>query len=120
MPNHTVQFTVSLAIHEGKHDAFEAIAQTMSTRTQQEPAALAYEFYLSLDRTQCRLVERYADADAVLAHMTGPVVQEFVPKMLEVSTLTGFEVYGDPGPEAAKILAAVGAQIYSSWRGFSR
>jgi quinol monooxygenase YgiN len=120
MTNQTVQFIVSLAIHEGKHDGFAALAQAMSARTEQEPGALAYEFFLSPDRKQCRLVERYVDANAVLAHMTGPVVQQLVPKMLEVSDLTGFEVFGDPGSDAGKILGAVGAQIYGAWQGFSR
>ncbi len=120
MPNSNIQFIVSLSIQEGKADTFEALAKSMSSHTEQEPGALAYEFFLSPDRTQCRLAERYADANAVLAHITGPVVQQLVPKMLEVSDLTGFEVYGDPGPDAAKILAAVGAQIYARWRGFSR
>lgn len=120
MPNTTVQFLVSLAIQEGKFEAFESLAQNMSSHTEQEPGASTYEFFLSPDRKQCRLVERYANVDAVLTHITGPVVQQLVPKMLEVSDLTGFEVFGDPGPDASKILAAVGAQIYARWRGFSR
>ena len=60
------------------------------------------------------------DADAVLAHMTGPVVQEFVPKMREVSRLTGFEVYAEPEPEAKAILAGWGAQVFEPGPGFSR
>ena len=120
MRNTTIQFVVSLTIQEGKFEAFESLAHNMCSHTEQEPGALAYEFFLSPDRKQCRLVERYANAEAVLTHMTGPVVQQLVPKMLEVSDLIGFEVYGDPGPDAAKILAAVGAQIYAGWRGFSR
>ena len=52
-----------------------------------------------------------------------PGVQQaftLVPKILEVSTITGFEVYGDPGPKAGEMLAAVGAEIFEHWHGISR
>jgi len=75
---------------------------------------------LSGDRKHCRLVENYNDADAVLAHMTGAVVRELVPKLLEVSSLKRFEVYGDPGPKAAEALAGVGAEIFQFWEGLGR
>ena len=120
MTKNKVRFTVSLAINDDKFDAFESIARTMVERTQVEPGALAYEFCLSDDRNRCRLIEEYVDADAVLAHMTGQVVQEFVPKMLEVSKLTGFEVYGNPGAKAGAMLKGMGAEIFEPGPGFSR
>jgi hypothetical protein len=43
--------------------------------------------------------------------MTGSVVQVYIPKMLEVSSINRFEVYGDPGPEAAHMLAKVGLKF---------
>ena len=98
MIKHTVRFTVDLTINEGKFDEFEGIAQAMIVGTQKEPGALGYDWYLSGDRRLCRILETYADADAVLAHLTGPVVQEFVPK----------------------ILAGFGVQIFELWQGLSR
>ncbi|MFZ1052978.1 MAG: antibiotic biosynthesis monooxygenase [Candidatus Sulfotelmatobacter sp.] len=120
MIKHTVRFTVYLTINEGKFDEFEGIAQAMIVGTQKEPGALGYDWYLSGDRRQCRILETYADADAVLAHVTGPVVQEFVPKILAASSISRFEVYGDPGPKAAQVLAGFGAQIFELWHGLSR
>jgi quinol monooxygenase YgiN len=110
-----VHFVVDFAIHEGKVDQFEGIAKTMIADTLKEPGALVYDFFLSADRKRCRLLETYADPNAVLAHCTGPVVQGLVPKMLETSSISGFEVYGDPGAEAEKILAGVGAEIFLLW-----
>ena len=120
MPNQTVRFTVDLAINEGQFDKFAAIAQTMIAGTQKEPGTLGYDWCLSSDRKRCRLVETYADANAVLAHIMGPVVQELVPKMRETATITGFEVYGDPGPKASEMLAHVGAEIFPIWLGLTR
>jgi quinol monooxygenase YgiN len=120
MSKHTVRFTVDLTINQNQFDAFEAIAQTMIAGTQKEPGALGYDWCLSSDRKRCRIVETYADQNAVLAHLTSPVVRELVPKLLQSSSLNRFEVYGDPGPKAAEILAGVGAEIFPLWRGLNR
>jgi hypothetical protein len=37
--------------------------------------------------------------------------------MLEVSDITRFEVYGDPGPKAAQMLVKIGAEIFDIWDG---
>lgn len=120
MDKNMVRFTVDLAINEGKFNQFESIVRAMIAGTLKEAGALGYEWFLSADRKRCRLLETYADANAVLAHCSGPVVQELVPKILETSTISGFEVYGDPGPEAAKMLAGIGAEIFPLWRGLGR
>ncbi len=120
MTKNTVYFVVDLTIHEGKFDQFESTAKAMIAGTLKEAGALGYEWFLSADRKRCRLLETYADANAVLAHMTGPVVQQLVPKILETLSISGFEVYGDPGPEAAKMLAGVGAEIFPLWYGLGR
>lgn len=119
MTKHAVYFDVHLRINEGKFNEFKSIAQAMIAATQKEPGALAYEWYLSGDQTQCRLQETYADEAAVQAHMAGIAVQEFVPKLLQVATVTGFDVYGNPGTEAAKVLMGFGAQIFERWDGLA-
>ena len=115
-----VHFLVDLTINEGKLEAFQSIALEMIARTRNEPGALEYEWHLSADRKRCRLVETYTDADAALAHMTGSVVQQLVPKMMAHTKIDRFEVCGDPGPKAAEMLAAIGAEIFPSWKGLGR
>ena len=117
MSKQMVGLVVELTIHEGKLDNLEALAQEMIAGSRKEPGTLGYEWYLSGDRQSCRLVESYSDADAVLAHFTGPVVQVMVPKLLEVASLTGFEVHGDPGAKATEMLAGFGAKIFLPWHG---
>jgi quinol monooxygenase YgiN len=90
MIKHMVRFTVDLTIKEETFNEFEGIARAMIAGSQKEPGTLGYDFFLSGDRKRCRLAETYADADAVLAHFKGPVVQELVPKLLETSSLAGF------------------------------
>jgi quinol monooxygenase YgiN len=120
MNTHTVGLNVGLAIHAGKLDAFETIAWAMAEASEKEPGTLTYDFYLTGDRTKCRLVESYVDANAVLAHFKGPAVQQLAPKLLESSNISSFEVYGDPGPEMTKMLAAFKAEIFLPRHGLSR
>ncbi len=115
-----VRFVVRLAIKAGRLAEFEALAREMAERTRQEPGALEYRFCLDADRARCRLIEAYADGAAVVAHFQGPVVRELVPRMLQVASLEGFEVFGDPGPQAAALLAGFGAQVYAPGPGFAR
>lgn len=69
---------------------------------------------------RCELLETYVDADALLAHFAGPAVQVGVPKMMATASVSGFEVYGDPGPKAKETLAKFGAEIFSYWHGLGR
>ena len=52
--------------------------------------------------------------------MEGRAVQELVPKIREVASVTGFEVYGDPGPRAAAVLSKIGAEVFQQWNGLDR
>ncbi len=112
MTKSTVCFVVALKINPGKLNAFQGIAQSMISASKKEPGTLGYDWYFSADRDRCRVLETYSNQDAVLTHLNGPAVQEGVPRILEVATVTGFEVYGDPGETAAKLLAAFGAETF--------
>jgi quinol monooxygenase YgiN len=120
MSAQTVYFKVSLSIHEGKLATFEETAKAMIAGTQKEPGALGYEWYLSGDRKSCRVLETYANADAVLAHCAGPVVGNLVPELLESANVASFEVYGDPGPQVSAMLAGFGAAFFEFRQGLGR
>ena len=120
MPSPEVRFTVSLSIPGENFAKFEALVQQMVAGTQTEAGARGYDWCLSKDRKTCKLIETYANAEAVQAHINGPVVQQLVPKLRDVATVTGFEVYGDPGPQAAELLTHIGAGIFPIWKGIKR
>src|SRR5208282_4426615 len=117
MSKQAVQFNVRLSVNDGKFEIFAGIVKSMIADTLKEPGALGYEWYLSGDRKHCHLIEDYKDANAVLAHIESPVVRKLVPKMLEVSSLKSFHVYGDPGPKATEMLEGIGAEIFQFWQG---
>ena len=115
-----VYFHLTIKIHEGKVEAFRKIVDEMTALTKEEPGALGYEWYLSADDTSCRLVETYADQAAVMAHITGTAVRDVLPQLLQVSSITSFGVYGDPGAEAGASLTAAGAEVFQQIAGIVR
>jgi quinol monooxygenase YgiN len=116
----TVRFTVELTIGEDAFGAFEEIVDAMIAGSSEEPGTVVYEFTLSDDRRRARIIEGFDGPDGVLAHMQGSVVADLVPRMLEVTTIEGFTVDGDPGPEATEILRGFGAEIFPHWKVLSR
>jgi quinol monooxygenase YgiN len=120
MATQAVHLAVEITIYEEKFDAFGGIVKEMLAVSRSEPGTLAYDWYLSGDRRRCRLMETYADANALLAHFKGPAVQQLVPKLLENSRLERFEVHGDPGPEATEMLKGFGAEVFQTWHILTR
>jgi quinol monooxygenase YgiN len=120
MAHATVWFVVDYDVDVTKFDEFDRLAKLMSEKSAEEPGTLLYKWHISADRTQCRLIESYVDGQAVIAHVTGPVIRDYVPQISAVSKVTLFEVYGDPGQEAAEVLASIGAILYKPIQGFGR
>jgi quinol monooxygenase YgiN len=114
-----VYFVVSFRISEGKLDSFKETARAMIAATQKEPGALSYEWHFSTDEKRCRLLETYADQAAAQAHIDGDAVK-LIPQLLESASVGGFEVYGDPGSQAAKALREFGAELFQHWQGLRR
>jgi len=120
MSSSPVYFVLDLTIPDGKLPEIETLVRTMIDGTTREKGALAYEWFLSADHRRCRLLETYANASAVQAHLDSAVVQQLVPKLLQLAKLERFEVYGSPDAPAAKALQGVGATIYPLWKGLQR
>lgn len=120
MSTSRIRVLVDVEIHEGKFAEFEVIAKKMVAVSEQEPGTIAYHFLLSADRKRCRLVEGYTDVAAITAHFAGPAVQQFVPQMMQVATPTRMDIYGDPGPQVRAMTAALGAVVFTAWKGFDR
>ena len=120
MVKQVVRLTVNFVV-SGEHlEEFKSIAQAMTAVTKSEPGTLGYEWFASADGKRFRLVETYADASAIEAHFMGPAVQQWVPKIVPICKVDGFEIYGDPGPMVAQMAGGLGAVIYQYWMGIDR
>ncbi len=115
-----VRLQVEAIINEGELEAFLEIAREMCAGSAKEPGTIGYEWFLSEDNKRCRLLETYLNADAVLAHFTGPVVTQLVPRLAALCQVDRFEFYGDPGPQVMAMAGAFGAKKFNYAAGIGR
>jgi quinol monooxygenase YgiN len=120
MVERVVRLTVNLTVNEGQLEAFKSIANTLTEISKGELGTVGYEWFSSGDGKRFRLVETYADAAAVEAHFAGPAVMEWVPKLVTVCSVDGFEFYGDPGPKVRATAGGLGADFFDYWIGLDR
>jgi quinol monooxygenase YgiN len=120
MEKQVVRLTVNLVVNDGQLEAFKSIAQSMTSVSQAEPGTLGYEWFSSADGKHFRLVETYVDSSALEAHFMGPAVQQWVPKLVEVSKPAALEIYGDPGPKVTEMASGFGAVVFQYWIGIGR
>ncbi len=120
MAEQVVRLTVDLRPDEAQMAAFKSLAEAMTAVSKSEPGTLGYEWFASEDGKQVRLVETYSNAAAIEAHFMGDAVQVHVPKMMGCATVTGFEIYGDPGPKVTEMISGFGAQIFKYMMGIGR
>jgi quinol monooxygenase YgiN len=120
MVEQVVRLTVNFVVSREQLEEFTRIAQAMTAVAAAEPGTLGYEWFASADGKRFRLVETYVDASAIEAHFMGPAVQQWVPKLVPVCKVDGFEIYGDPGPKVAAMAGGLGAVVYRYWFGINR
>ena len=86
-----------------------------------EPDTVEYKFYLNSDKTKCIVHETYRNSEAAIAHNNGVASQEILPRIFDISTISRFDVYGNPSKELQKVLTSVDVQTYCNlFVGFKR
>jgi quinol monooxygenase YgiN len=115
-----VFFIVEVNIRPNQFDNFVKVAKEMSDVVRsKEPGALNYEWTISPDSTMCYILERYASTNAAMVHMK-VFNDEFAEKFNEVVEMTGFTIYGKPGPELIEALGAAAEASRVQVAGFAR
>jgi quinol monooxygenase YgiN len=120
MLEQVVRLTVSLKVNDGQLDEFKSVVHAMTEGSKAEPGTLGYEWFSDKDSSHFRLVETYVDAGAVEAHFLGPVVQQWVPKLVALVTINAVEFYGDPGPKVVEMASGLGSVFFQYWQGINR
>ena len=116
-----LKWIVEFTIREGKLETFENLAKEIAVIVKQnEPDTKCYQWYFNDEKTKCVVSEWYESSEAALAHLHGKAATTFLPKLLEVSNLTRFEVYGDPNEDLKKALANFGTHNFHFFIGFIR
>lgn len=71
-----------------------------------EPGTLVYDWHLSKDETEGRLVEVYKDKEAFRAHLVGKIFTELAPQFGESIKFHSFDTFG-PMPDEISLLDGI-------------
>ena len=117
--NNEIRYRIEFTIEGSKIEEYKKLVQDMVRLVEaNEPDTINYEFYLNKAQTSCVVNETYANSEAALAHLKGVAIQTILPKILNISKITRFDVYGEPSEELQKVLTSLGAQAYNLLAGF--
>jgi quinol monooxygenase YgiN len=114
-----VSWVVELALRPGACADFEELTAQMVAATRAEPGALVYERFVSADRSEVVLYERYADSEAALRHLR-TFGERFAGRFSALVERRRVLVFGDPAPELRAVLDGIGAEYLLRLDGFSR
>ncbi|MEM7411412.1 MAG: antibiotic biosynthesis monooxygenase [Myxococcota bacterium] len=107
-----ITLLVESRILEGQRAELEALLVEVATHVAaNEPGNEAYDWYCSSD-DRCVVIERYADSEAVLAHVAG--YQKFVPRLDACREQQRIAVLGKPEGALAQVAEARGFEVYDT------
>ncbi len=115
-----IEWVLEMRVQEGQADKVLPLLEEMVAATKSdEPGALHYEYFMPADRSTCTVLERYADNDAVMAHL-GNFGAKFADRFLTAFAPERFVVYGPSNDEVRAALTAFGATYQERVAGFHR
>ena len=110
----SIQVIARAAIHNGKLEQFKMLAaQCIQSVREKDSGTLHYDWFLNDAQTECVVLEKYRDSEAVLEHIAnlGPALGA----LLSVGDWT-FEVYGSPSPELVQAAAGLHPKVYAAFQ----
>jgi quinol monooxygenase YgiN len=100
-----------LKLHEGKLEEFKRLAaQVVETARTLDTGTLQYDIFLSDDESECIIIERYRDSDALLEHAAH--VGELMPQIFATGSGTS-EMLGEPSAEIRAQIAGGAVRLFT-------
>jgi quinol monooxygenase YgiN len=113
--NEHVFWLLELEIFPGKLDDFQALKDEMiASVNENEPGTLNYEWFISADKTQCHIYERYENSSSVMAHL-GNFGGKFAERFFSASEAKKMVVYGNVSDQVRAALTEIGAEFMGPW-----
>ena len=111
-----IQLTATLPnIAPGNLAEFKELAARALDITKGEATTLQYDWFFSDGETKCVVRERYANSDAILAHMGN--MGDLIGKLAELGGGLQIEAFGDLSPELLQAAAALQPTVYRYFQG---
>jgi len=100
--------------HEGKLEEFKRLsARAMEVARAKDTGTLQYEIYFNDDQSECIVLERYRDSEALIEH--GGHLGELAGAILATGSVTS-ACLGEPSAELRALLAGSPVQLFTPYR----
>jgi len=99
--------------HEGKLEEFKRLsARAMEIARTKDTGTLRYEIYFNEDQSECIVLERYRDSEALIEH--GAHLGELAGSILVTGSVTS-ACLGEPSAELRALLAGSPVQLFTPY-----
>ena len=100
-------------LHQGKLEEFKRLAaQCMEIVRTEDTGTLQYDVYFNDDQSECIVLERYRDSQALIEHATH--VGDLMEAILATGTVSG-ELLGTPSAELRAGMAGSAVQLFTPY-----
>ncbi|MDQ1535330.1 MAG: hypothetical protein QOF28_3091 [Actinomycetota bacterium] len=101
-------------IHEGKLEEFKRLsAQCTEIVRSKDTGTLQYEIYFNDDQSECIVLERYRDSEALIEHFAH--IGDLMEAIIATGSVTG-ELLGKPSPELTANLADGPVRLFTPFQ----
>jgi quinol monooxygenase YgiN len=101
--------------HEGKLEEYKRLsAQAMEIVRTKDTGTLQYDIYLNDDQTECMVIERYRDSEALIEH--GEHLGDLSGAILATVSVVHGEVLGEASEELRAGLAGSPVQLFTHYQ----
>jgi quinol monooxygenase YgiN len=102
-----------IKIHEAKLEVYKRLAaEFMELARTKDTGTLQYDSFFNDDYSECIVIERYRDSEALLQHSANQ--GDKMAELLKICTISG-EVCGSASPELKRALETYGVPVYSPY-----
>lgn len=110
--NPEVQGIARFTIRQDKLDEFKSLsAQCMDIVRRKDRRTLQYEMFFNGDESECIVIERYADSNALLEHFAN--IGTLMDSITSIASVSG-ELLGRPSSQLREMIAGSGVRIFAS------
>ena len=105
-----LQGVARFKIHEGKLDEFKRLsAQAREIVRNKDTGTLQYEIYFNDDQSECMVLERFRDSEALIEHTAN--LGDLVEAILATVSVVHGELCGEPSAELRGNLAGMDVPV---------
>ena len=108
-----LQAIVRFQFHDGNVEEFKRLSEAcMEIVRRQDTGTLQYDTYFNEDETECIVIERFRDSEALIQH--GENLAHLMDAIIATGSVSG-ELLGEPSPELHARLADSPVRLFAPW-----